>query len=76
MYGIKKAAEKGEAKAQKIIGDMYYYGSAGECDQKLAAVWYEKAAEQDDFTAQYFLGYMYMEGIGVPKNIDKAQQLF
>lgn len=33
-----------------------------------AARWYRVAADQGDFTAQYFLGSMYYAGEGVPQN--------
>ena len=33
-----------------------------------AAMWYRKAADQGDKTAQTFLGWMFNNGIGVDKN--------
>ena len=37
-------------------------------DYTQAAVWYRKAAEQDDTFAQYHLGLLYEEGSGVPQS--------
>ena len=43
-------------------------------DQKKAAEWYLKAAEQGDSDAQYNLGAMYYDGKGVKKDRKKAAQ--
>ena len=71
--GVKKLtalAEKGDAKAQFPLGDMYASGSLGKNDLVLkeAVKWYRKSAEQGFAPAQYKLGVMYRNGLGVPKN--------
>ena len=67
---LKALAEKGDAKAQFLLGDMYASGSLGKNDLviKEAVKWYRKSAEQGYAPAQYKLGVMYRYGAGVPKN--------
>ena len=38
--------------------------------------WYRKSAEQGDTNAQYELGYMYHNGIGVSKDHTKAAEWY
>jgi len=45
---IPKLAERGDAEAQDILGNMYYNGQGVPQDYKEAARWYRKAAEQGD----------------------------
>jgi TPR repeat protein len=42
----------------------------------LALHWLQKAARKGDDVAQYWLGKMYSEGIGVPVNLKRAFRLF
>ena len=67
---LKALAEKGDAKAQFLLGDMYASGSLGKNDLviKEAVKWYRKSDEQGYAPAQYKLGVMYRYGAGVPKN--------
>lgn len=69
-------AEKGEAKAQAILGQMYSSGSGVPQDHAKAAFWYRKAAEQGEVRAQTSLGVMYKEGIGVAQDEKEAASLF
>jgi uncharacterized protein len=66
------AAQKGHALAQYGVARLYY----DDGDFSEAARWYRKAADQSDLEALYNLGYMYHEGQGVPKDYNKANQLF
>lgn len=43
---------------------------------KMAAVWWKKAADQGDMNAQYALGKAYAEGRGVPQNYGAATVFF
>ncbi|GMQ76570.1 MAG: hypothetical protein BMS9Abin01_1852 [Gammaproteobacteria bacterium] len=65
-------AEKGDAKAQSILGLMYSYGEGVPVDYRESARWYRRAAEQNSNVAQYNLGMLYLEGKGVPQNTDEA----
>jgi len=65
-------AEKGDAKAQSILGLMYSYGEGVPVDFREAARWYRRAAEQSSSVAQYNLGMFYLEGKGVSQNTDEA----
>ena len=64
---LKALAEKGDAKAQFLLGDMYASGSLGKNDLviKEAVKWYRKSAEQGYARAQFFLGTRYEFGEGV-----------
>jgi TPR repeat protein len=65
-------AEKGDAKAQSILGLMYSYGEGVPVDYRESARWYRRAAEQNSSVAQYNLGMLYLEGKGVSQNTDEA----
>ncbi len=65
-------AERGDAKAQAILGEMYSSGSGVPQNLAKAALWYRKAAEQGHASAQTYLGGMYGRGAGVRRNDRKA----
>ena len=69
---FKPLADKGDARAQALIGEMYGSGKGLPQDHKEAASWYHKAAEQGDAGAQTSLGVMYERGIGVPHDDKEA----
>ena len=69
-------AEKGDAKAQTILGEMHSSGSGVPQDHAKAASWYRKAAEQGHGSAQTSLGVMYERGIGVPQDDKQAAAWF
>ena len=69
VFWFRKAAEQGDADAQYVLGNLYYYGH-GPLTMELimhghhaqvaqAALWYRKAAEQGDADAQDALGDLY-----------------
>jgi TPR repeat protein len=45
-------------------------------DWSQALAWYRIAAEDGDATAQYYVGLIYSEGLGVPKDSEVAFQWF
>ncbi len=65
-------AEKGNAKAQYMLGGMYSEGLGGVQNYKEAVRWYRLAAEQGDAKAQYQLGVVYHFGRGVPQDYKEA----
>ena len=67
-----KSAEQGDAVAQLILGDCYWYGYVVKEDESKGVEWYRKSAEQGNAKAQYKLGYCYDKGLGVEKDALKA----
>ena len=63
---IRRLAEKGDARAQLILGLMYANGRGVLKDDAEAVRWYRLAAEQGDAMGQYALGFMYDYGEGLP----------
>lgn len=63
------AAENGNALAQNMVGDLYYYG-IGSITKNLqeSAKWYLKAAQQDYPDGQYNIALAYLDGEGVAQN--------
>ena len=55
---LKRAADQGDAGAQRNLALCHYEGWGLAQDEAAAAVWYEKAAEQNDAEAQDMLSYM------------------
>jgi uncharacterized protein len=59
-------AERGNARAQAMLGFLYANGEGVPQSYDLAVHWYMWSAEQGDPTGQYLLGLMYDKGFGVP----------
>jgi hypothetical protein len=64
-----KKAEAGDAEAQFLLGNAYYYGGDGlTINYKEAVKWLAKSAEQGYTRARLTLGACYYDGKGVVKN--------
>jgi hypothetical protein len=72
LASIRKAAEQGDANAQKNLGVMYYNGQGVPQDYAQAVVWSRKAAEQGDADAENNLAASYQKGQGVPQDYAQA----
>ena len=68
-------AEKGNAKSQYKVAEMYENGRGTDRDTKEAFAWYSKSAKQNYTKAQYKLGYLYFKGIGVKQDRSKSYAL-
>ena len=71
---LTKAAERGDAHAQCVLGTMYALGQGVPKDEAKAAQLYEKSATQKNADAQYALGWMYANGRGMPRDEVRAVQ--
>ena len=69
---LKQQAQKGDAQAQKNLGNMYANGQGVPQDYVQAVKWYRLAADQGYASAQYNLGVMYDNGQGVPQDYVQA----
>jgi len=72
----RKAAEQGDASAQRGLGKLYYKGLGIPQDYKAAVRWYRLAAEQGDVEAQRNLALMYAEGQGVSQDYVRAHMWY
>jgi TPR repeat protein len=70
---LRPLAEKGDPRAQSLVGLMYYHGRGLKQDDSQAAKWFRLAADQGEARAQFNLGVMHAEGQGVPQ--DNAEAL-
>lgn len=69
-------AQNGDAEAQYYVARIYANGMDNvPVDFVEAARWYQMAADQDFSEAQQELGYLYEQGLGVPKDELKALNL-
>ena len=67
--------EAGDISAQIMLGALYNKGGAVARDDKIAASWFEKAANHGNAEAQYQLGYLY-ENSNLPKDYATAAGLY
>lgn len=72
----RKAAEQGDANAQVILGNCYFYGDGVEQSYTEAVRWYLMATEQGNAAAKAWLGRCYAEGLGVKQDDSKAVEFF
>jgi len=72
----RKAAEQGDAHAQRHIGDCYSSGNGVVADYVEAVKWYRKAAEQNIDGAQFKLGECLFNGCGMPADKVEAAQWY
>ena len=68
----RKAAEQGDAQAQRNLGLCYYYGEGVAKDFGEAVKWLRRGAGQGDAQAQRLLGVCYEYGNGIEKNLAEA----
>ena len=69
------AAKEGNEYGQLFLGELFYYGSAGQ-DYEKAFNWYLKAAKQGNALSQNVIGYMYHKGFGCDRNQTAAKIWF
>src|SRR5690606_36045972 len=69
-------AEKGDARAQTLLGVLLSRGLGVKQDLAAAADWYRLAGDAGDPEAQYALGQFYLDGTGVKQDAAKAAGLF
>ncbi len=69
-------AQSGDALAQYRLAGLYESGSEDSRDYQQAALWYQRAAEQDHPEAAENLGLMYSEGRGLQQDDAKAFEWF
>lgn len=72
----KPHAERGNALAQVLLGNMYKKGEGVPLDYAEAMKWYHLAAEQGNALAQALLGYTYKKGDGVPQDHGEAMKWY
>ena len=71
------AAQRGDARAQTVLGMMYEHAAAGvQHNDAQAVAWYQRAANQRFPRAQYNLGFMYLKGRGIEKDLQRALSLY
>lgn len=63
-----KAAGKGYAPAEAVMGHRYRTGHGVTADYAESVRWFRKAAEHGSTDAEYCLGEMYRDGSGVGKD--------
>ncbi|AEG02247.1 tetratricopeptide repeat protein [Methylomonas methanica] len=74
---IRQAASQGDSHAQAKLASLYLLGRDGlEKDEKLAAEWMEKSANQGVVDAQVVMGALYDRGIGVTADRDQATRWY
>mgnify|MGYP000510880411 CR=1 FL=1 len=69
---FKKSAEFGNAKAQRMLGDCYFWGEGIREDKREAVKWYRLAAEQKNSEARWRLGSCYYFGTGIREDKREA----
>ncbi len=69
---VKSLADKGDANAQLILGNMHLTGQGTAKSSTEAAKWFRKAADQNNGRAQTALGKLYAKGDGVGKDAGAA----
>lgn len=72
---LQLSAENGHAKAQRCLGELYFYGDLGLPEDKtLAFFWCERAGQQNDAEGAYCVGLSYLNGDGVEANPQMGEQ--
>ena len=69
-------AQKGDAEAQKNLGNLYVFGQGVSKNYNEALKWYRKGAEQGHARSQSNLGNLYLNGLGVPQDDKEAAKWY
>ena len=69
-------AETGDARAESVLGQLYFRGRGVPQDDHEAVIWFRRAADQGNASAQFYLGVMFDEGRGVPQDYAEAAKWY
>jgi TPR repeat protein len=69
-------AEQGDARAQSILGEIYYHSRGVPYNDFEALRWFRLAADQGNLSAQFHLGLMYAESHGVPQDFAEGAKWY
>ncbi|MBL8691694.1 MAG: trypsin-like peptidase domain-containing protein [Rhodospirillaceae bacterium] len=72
MSEARKGAQAGEARAQRLYGQMLLKDTGPRADPREGVTWLKAAADQGDALARRDLGNAYLTGSGVPKDLLQA----
>jgi TPR repeat protein len=75
---FRKAADLGFPAAEAALGYGYMSSTAGGGvhDDRIAAQWLERAAQHHEPSAQVNLGWLYANGLGVTRDLERAKALW
>jgi TPR repeat protein len=73
---IRRAAERGDSKAQFRLGLLHTNGVVVPQDHVAAVRWFRLAAEQGDAGSQHYLGFAYASGLGVTQDSAEAAKWY
>jgi hypothetical protein len=73
---LQVSARKGLVAQEKELATAYLTGNGVSPDVRMAAYWYQRAAESGDPAAQNELGLLYQGGVGVPADPKRAIHWF
>ena len=72
LASLQQRADSGDVAAQTELGGRYWSGIGVTKDQAQAVVWYRKAGEQGDKTAEAYIASAYNLGQGVCQDFTQA----
>ncbi|KAI9047494.1 hypothetical protein LZ554_008211 [Drepanopeziza brunnea f. sp. 'monogermtubi'] len=70
----KPGLEKIATKAAGFLGRMFLRAEGVEQSFERAQIWFQRGIKSGDAGSQYGMGLMYLEGLGVPRNVVKATE--
>jgi hypothetical protein len=71
-----ESAMTGDPDAMNYVGEIYLKGLGTDPDYGMAREWFRKAADKGSNRAKINLGYMNEEGLGGPKDLPQALNLY
>ena len=78
MEGLETVIERAPGKNSRACNTMAEFAHAQskeESNKEKAARYYNMSADQECLVGSHWMGVFYMEGFGVPKNLEKAETL-
>lgn len=69
---LHETADQEDAESQYILGWRYFVGKYVTQDFKMAEFWFRKASKHSQHTALRYMGLMFEEGKGRPKDVQEA----
>lgn len=73
---IEHGVDKLASRAAGFLGRMFLRGEGLEQNYAIAKVWFKRGIQNGDPLAQYSLGIMHLDGLGMPKDPVKAAEYF